>query len=138
MAASNFPGLTFAKGQHGSLAIDQARRVRRSKDERESDKVRQRSGGLCEVWEVTQTVLAIEGNARLIESALNRCLHRAAHVHHMIGGRMRGRGASALADHKQHVCEAHHRDINGTIGGKTLQRVGGPMPWWTDVYRRVR
>ena len=53
----------------------------------------------------------------------------------MIGGwGKRARGNSVLAGHKQHVCARCHQDITGHV----LQRVGGPVPVWTDHYRRVR
>ena len=122
MGASNYPGLAHAKGAPSSLVTEQARKVRRSRDARESDKVRARADGRCEIVVIGK----------------GRCTSRVAHVHHMIGGRIRGRGASALADHKQAACEACHRGITGTLGGKTLIRVGAPVPWWTDRYRRVR
>lgn len=123
MSASSYPGLKFNKGDHASVAIDRVRKDRRSKDERESDTVRERSKGRCEIAVIG------EGLCRLA----------AVHVHHMIGGRMRGRGASALAQHKQAACDRHHRDITGSIGGKKLQRVGDKeTPWWTDRYRRVK
>lgn len=121
MGASNFPGLKLSKGTHGSLQVEAVRKARRSKDERESDKVRARSGGRCEISVIGERA----------------CPRKAVHVHHMIGGRMRARGASALADHKQHCCENHHRDIGGSIGGKRLKRVGGEVPWFTDRYERI-
>lgn len=39
MPASSFPGLRFPKGIHGSVQMEQVRKDRRSKDEKESDKV---------------------------------------------------------------------------------------------------
>ena len=68
-----------------------------------------------------------------------RCLRVATQVHHMIGGRgKRGRGISALAEHKQAVCDVCHEEITGGIGGKKLMRIGGDVPLWTDFYRGVR
>ena len=122
MGASNFPGLAFAKEPHSALVRDAERKSRRSKDERESDKVRERSGGRCEIDVIGE----------------GRCRRRLQHVHHMIGGRLRGRGVSALADHKQGACEMCHRGITGGVGGKTLIREGQPLPWRTDRYRRVK
>ena len=122
MAASNFPGLRFAKGTPAALVIEQARKVRRSKDERESDKVRARAGGRCEISVIGEPA----------------CRRKAEQVHHLIGGRMRGRSISALADHKQAACGPHHRDITGTVGGQKLKRDGGPVPFWTDRYRRTK
>ena len=108
----------------------ETKRIRTMKDEdktidrRESAKVRVRSGGQCEVWEHAGQVGA-------------RCQRRAVHVMHLIGGRgKRGRGISALAEHKLHGCATCHRAIDGDIGGKTLKRIGGVIPRWTDTYRR--
>lgn len=124
MGASSFPGLKFKKGAHASVVIEAVRKQRRSRDERGSDEARDRSGGKCEIKVIGEPT----------------CRVRAAEIHHMIGGRMRGRGASALAQHKQHACERHHKQITGELGnGKTLERVGDPQtPWFTDKYRRLR
>lgn len=122
MGASNFPGYAFAKGTPTGIVMEQVRKTRRSKDERESDKVRDRSDGRCEISVIGEPA----------------CRRKAVHVHHMIGGRMRGRGVSALAHHKQAACEPHHRDITGTVGGKKLKREGGEVPFYTDRYRRLK
>jgi len=60
-------------------------------DRKESEKVKQRSNGVCE-----------------------RCdRQRAVHVHHMVGGRgRRGRGVSALAQNKVHLCAGCHEAIH--------------------------
>lgn len=121
MGASNYPGLKLSKGTHGSLQTEQVRKARRSKDERESDKVRERSGGRCEV---------VVGS--------KRCHRASREVHHMLPGRSRLKGVAVLAQHKQHVCSACHADITGPLGGKRLIRVGGAVPWFTDSYRRVK
>ena len=100
-------------------------RQRLTVDARESDKVRARSGGRCEV-------------VTFWPSFLHRCLRRATQVHHLIGGiGKRGRGISALAEHKQHVCDQCHLWITGDLGGRKLQRVGDVVPHWTDCYERV-
>ena len=122
MGASNFPGLAYAKGTPSSLVAEQTRKLRRSRDDKESDKVRVRCAGRCEISVIGEP----------------KCKRKAEHVHHMIGGRMRGRGASALQDRKQAACSACHLDLTGTVGGKTLKRDGGPVPFWTDRYRRVK
>lgn len=85
--------------------------------------VKQRSGGRCEVVVVGQ----------------ERCGHQATEVHHLIGGwRIRGRGLSALAEHKQHVCEQHHARITGQVGCGKLVLVNrgtfGRLPRWDDLY----
>ena len=70
-----------------------------ARDKRESQKVKARSGGRCEV-----TIGGV------------RCPCRAFEVHHHIGHwRLRGRGASALAENKSHVCSECHRLITGHV-----------------------
>ena len=90
-------------------------------DRLENDKVKQRSGGWCEIHELHEGVAV-------------RCKRRAYEIHHLLGGwRRRSRGASALAEHKQHVCRTCHRLITGHV----LQHIGVQVPRWTDKYRRV-
>ena len=95
-------------------------------DRAESQRVRRRSRGRCEVQIHLQALGGL------------RCNSPAVHVMHLIGGRgKRGRGLSALAVHKLHSCAQHHREIDGGIGGKKLKRIGGGVPMWTDWYERV-
>ena len=112
-----------------TATADRAARKRsmQALDRAESDIVRERSGGLCEVYVATLGVGL-------------RCFCRAVHVHHMIKGRgKRAVGESVLAKHKQHVCHQCHQDIEGGVGGKRLVLVpAGDLPVYTDVYRRVR
>ncbi len=91
-------------------------------DKSESDKVRERSGGICEaVW--------LHGSRKY------RCPWTASEVHHMIPGRgSRARGPSLLADHKQHLCHNCHTLV--TV--KKLRRIGCEAPHWTDCYMRVK
>lgn len=99
-------------------------------DRKESAKVKERSGGRCEVWERDEQMFGW-GNSR--------CKRAATQVHHMMGGRgVRGRGESALAIRKQHLCDQCHLDITGDIGGKRLKRIGGMVPHYTDVYERIQ
>lgn len=110
-------------------------------DRRESAKVRKRSEGRCEVREHEIVARAYDVATMAIVDVVvsGRCLRRAVHVMHLIGGNgKRGVGISALAIHKLHGCSEHHREIDGDIGGKKLIRVGGTVPLWTDPYRRVR
>lgn len=111
-------------------ALDRAdrRKLRAKLDEAQNRLVRKRSGGQCEVWE------------RHPDDVLEmRCPRRAAEIHHMIGGRCRSRIAESVkAERKQHVCRDHHQGITGDVGGKRFARVGGAVPHWTDVYRRLR
>ncbi len=102
-----------------------------SLDRAESLKVQERSYGRCEV------VVVYSAPSGTVLTQI-RCTRRATQVHHMIGGRgKRGVGISALSEHKQHVCDRCHLDITGDIGGKKLQRIGEPVPAWTDTYRRI-
>jgi hypothetical protein len=78
-------------------------------DKAESAKVKLRSRGYCEVSLI---------NGR----SCGRCFKRASEVHHHLGGwKLRGRGASALAENKTHVCAKCHRLITGHV----LQHVSG-------------
>lgn len=105
------------------------KRLQQKVDRRESEKVKERSGGWCEVVEEVRSGLSQCGI---------RCNRAAGHVHHMLYGRgMRGRGESCLAIRKQAVCADCHLAITGDIGGKKLIRVGGAVPHYTDRYRRA-
>ena len=111
--------LPFSKGRPASLLRDDRRKRRESVDDRESQKVRKRSGGKCEISVVGEPP----------------CPRRACHVHHMLGGiGVRGRGESAKSARKQSACLPHHEQITG----KRLQRIGPALPHFKDRYRRVR
>lgn len=94
----------------------------KARDAAESRIVKARSGGRCEV--------TIDGA---------RCPRRAAQVHHQIGGwKRRGRGASALAEHKTHACAACHRLITGDVGiGQALAHVAGNTYQWRQALREI-
>lgn len=97
-------------------------KVRVSLDDKESAKVKARSGGRCEI--------EVEVNRKVAW----RCKRRAVHVHHMLGGiGVRGRGESAKAIRKQHACSDCHSDITNHV----LVRIGEQMPHYRDRYRRV-
>jgi hypothetical protein len=118
MAHVTYPKPTPSKRKHPDAAPDT----------RESAKVRKRSDGRCEVIEVDSAGL------RPV-----RCHRAATQVHHMLGGNgTRGIGISALAIHKQHICDSCHLWITGDLGGKKLKRLGGDVPLWTDCYQRVK
>lgn len=96
--AIDYSRSALPKGTPQAVLKDQRARVRQAVDERESAKVKVRSGGQCEVRCPT------------------RCLRRAVHVHHRIGGiGVRGRGTSALAKNKLHVCSRCHSDIHAHV-----------------------
>ena len=104
------------------------KRAMQAKDRAESQKVRERSGGFCEI--------RIE---RILYDGLPAkypCLAKAVHVHHMLSGHgTRGRGESAKAIRKLHLCARHHADIHEN----RLARVQtGELPVYADVYRRAR
>lgn len=78
-----------------------------TQDRAENAKVKQRSGGQCEVQ-----MLWISPS----ETFPKRCPLRASHVHHLISGiGRRNRGVSILAAHKLHVCERCHSEIHGHV-----------------------
>src|SRR3990167_2409825 len=112
--------LLHPKGVTAKARIAKVRSARQSVDRRESAKVKARSEGWCEVM-------------RLGPFGDYRCVLKANQVHHMLGGiGTRGRNRSALAEHKQHVCDTCHQ----LITEKRLERIGGDVPLWTDKYRR--
>lgn len=88
------PG-AITKGPRHVKVIKKAKVARLTKDEEESEKVKKRSGGRCEI-RVNNV----------------RCGRRAFHVHHRKGGNgQRGRGDSALAANKDHACAQCHKQI---------------------------
>lgn len=77
-------------------------------DRAESCKVKKRSGGRCEVRCVLGSGAFYHVGAR--------CTRRATEVHHHIGGwKLRGRGASALAENKTHCCSKCHKEITAHV-----------------------
>jgi len=117
--------LAFPKGRPRALDKAVRRKALEAFDTRESAKVKVRSGGRCEVFELPPT-----------GSVVARCPHRATEVHHMIGGwGKRARGMSVEADCKQHVCHKHHTEITGHV--LTL-RSASVHPRWDDYYVRAR
>jgi hypothetical protein len=112
------PMWKLQKPRPAALDRHDRRTARETVDERESKKVRKRSGGQCEI--------------RIVRRP--RCRKRAWQIHHMIGGwGKRARGPSLLAKHKQHVCN----DCHPLLTGNVLKRRGGPIPIWTDTYERL-
>ena len=90
-------------------------------DRKGSEEAKKRSGGRCEVVE-----LVTIGYYQPIPA---RCMKRAVHIHHAImGWRIRGRGASAKAENKLHVCALCHADIHARVlrrmADGTFKRVG--------------
>ena len=114
----------FAIPKSRPRALDKKDRDTRivTTDRAEDKKVKQRSQGRCEV--------VIVGEGRCPKAGEGQ-------PHHMLGGwGRRARGRSALAEHKQHCCGVHHRQItNHTL---RLVVVAGELPRWTDIYERVR
>lgn len=79
-------------------------------DREENAKVRQRSGGQCEVLEVHYRSLEER------DDFFRRCARRASHIHHLISGiGRRNVGRSILAAHKLHVCDLGHSEIHGHV-----------------------
>jgi hypothetical protein len=103
---------TFFKQDETPAKVVKAKRVtaRAALDEQESDKVKVRSKGQCEVIE------AIPNAWSKKSFTLKRCPKRALHVHHLLGGiGVRGRGKSALAENKLHLCVDCHSDIHAHV-----------------------
>ncbi|HXE82911.1 MAG TPA: hypothetical protein VN513_06245 [Gemmatimonadales bacterium] len=111
-------GLLFPKGRPAALDRQAKKTARVSIDHAESAKAKARAHGQCEV-----TVIG-EG----------RCLRRDTETHHLINGRLRGRGESAQAERKIRCCHRCHQAITQHL----LQRVGEPIPHFQDRYRRVQ
>jgi hypothetical protein len=75
-------------------------------DKQERAKVRQRSGGRCEV----------RIDPPFMFLAPLRCDRRASENHHLLGGiGRRNRGRSILAEHRLDVCVTCHREITGHV-----------------------
>ena len=97
----------FPKPRPAKLEKADRKSARESKDKKENVKVKARSGGRCEAWEHVY-VGASYGRWR--------CERRARHIHHRLGGiGVRGRGASALAANKLHLCERCHSDVHAHV-----------------------
>lgn len=127
-------GLKYPKPRLAALERKQKRQQLKADDEAENKKVRQRSGGRCEVIHL-YSLAAIKSHPADADEAIARCNRRACQIHHMIGGwGRRARGDSRLAEHKQHVCARCH----AAITGHELKRIGEVMPLWTDYYELVR
>lgn len=121
--AIDYSALALPKGKPAKLQKEKRTKDRLDIDDEESKKVKERSGGQCEVKAFGQ-------RSRIVK----RCQRRAFHVHHMIGGwGKRARGISVKAEHKQHVCADCHSDITAHV----LRRIGGDVPMWTDEYERA-
>lgn len=121
MGASNCSELKFPKAR--PRALDKADRDKRivSTDKAEDKKVKARSKGQCEVFII----------------GVGRCPKKGeGDPHHMLGGwGRRARGRSALAEHKQHCCGKHHREITNHI---LRLLVNGDLPRFDDAYERVK
>lgn len=116
-------GLPFAKSR--PRALDQADRKQRivTTDKAQDVLVKRRSKGQCEVFIVGQ----------------GRCPKKAMSIHHQLSGwGVRARGRSALAEHKQHVCDGPtgcHRLITGHV---LRLLADGDLPKYSDAYERVK
>ena len=90
--------LQFPKPRPAKLDKADRKSARDAKDKAENAKVKARSGGRCEVVDH------------------GRCRRRAVHIHHVLGGfGVRGRGASAIAQNKLHLCVECHSDIHAHV-----------------------
>lgn len=106
------PVYAVPKPRPAMLERDERTAKERAFDERESRKARKRAHGRCEV--------TVNGA---------RCRKRDCETHHHIGGwKLRGRGASALAENKTRCCTDCHSEITGNV----LEHIEG------NRYRRAR
>ncbi len=111
-------GLLFPKPRPRKLEKADRLRARVSVDDRESAKAKARSGGRCEVEFVGGTSPSEQLRWFASTGTLpgKRCIRRAVHIHHRLGGiGVRGRGESAKADNKIHVCIQCHSDIHAHV-----------------------
>ena len=112
------PGLKFPKGTPQKVAREARRKAIVARDLKGSRQAKGRADGRCE---------AVVNHLR--------CPWQGRHVHHMISGiGKRGRGVSALAEHKQYVCFGHHELIHK----ENIKRIGGEVPHYTDTYQTRR
>lgn len=96
--------LSFPKPRPTKLEKADRVKLREALDRAENDKVKVRSGGRCEAYISTPTTI------------VQRCAKRAFYVHHRLGGiGVRGRGQSALAENKLHLCNVCHSDIHAHV-----------------------
>jgi hypothetical protein len=105
-------GTTHFKEDITPAKLEKAKRTARrvATDDEESDKVKARSKGQCEVIEALRNDWAPKS------FTMKRCPKRALHVHHLLGGiGVRGRGKSALAENKLHLCPDCHSDIHAHV-----------------------
>lgn len=106
--------MMFPKPRPAALERKDRRRQLVKADLSENAKVKARSGGRCE--------MTMRGSF-----GVYCCQRRAVHVHHLIGGiGVRGRGDSAKAENKLHLCDRCHSDIHAHVlvpDGKQFRRV---------------
>ncbi len=112
-------GLLFPKPRPRKLEKADRLKQRISVDDRESAKVKARSGGRCEVWEEVMPLFVFDAKTmqqKPVSLMVTRCKRRAVHVHHRLGGiGVRGRGESAKAENKLHLCDKCHSDIHAHV-----------------------
>lgn len=127
--AIDYSGFAIPKPRPRALDKQDRTTAKRTRDERESEKVKRRSQGQCEVRMVFTNVVT----GALV---MRRCVRRASEVHHILGGRgRRGVGESALAKNKLHQCgichdlitrhilQGHWTDVNDRAGTITFVRL---------------
>lgn len=128
MSASDCPDLKFAKARPRALDKQDRKTLIVSTDKAEDKIVKARSGGQCEV----QVFVRFYGDKAISK----RCALRASQIHHQLGGwGRRARGRSALAEHKQHLCDKCHADVTSHV---LRLQVRGDLPKYSDIYERVK
>lgn len=105
-------GLLFPKPRPRKLEKLDRTKIRETLDRAENAKVKARSGGRCEMAEMTPRTNICSP----VSWKPERCARRAIHIHHKLSGiGVRGRGPSALAENKLHVCQRCHSDIHAHV-----------------------
>ena len=114
----------FPKPRPAKLERLDRKRERARIDRLENAKVKRRSTGFCEV--IVTVGERIDKDFGPV-TVTRVCPRHAAHVHHLLCGiGVRGRGESALARNKLHVCAKCHSDIHAKVlirDGSTWRRM---------------
>lgn len=117
MSASNCPRLALPKPTPKLLEKRAKAADLKKRDEAERKKCRERSGGMCEVWEedwIERHAAWLPGKRPPV--VWRRCPRPASENHHLIFGSGRKNvGPSIEAQHRAHVCRRCHQELTAHI-----------------------